>query len=134
MATERMADLEAIANDGDVEYRQVLKACIDQLLPAPLLRCDGPVHLETSVLQTRQRVAVHILSYVPSRLGADIDLVLDPFPVFDVEVSLRLDKRPSAVHQQPSGQDLEWSYRDGYATTTVNVIDGHAIIVFERVP
>ena len=125
---------EAIANDGDVEYRQVLKACIDQLLPAPLLRCDGPVHLETSVLQTSQHVAVHVLSYVPSRLGADIDLVLDPFPVFDVEVSLRLDKRPSAVHQQPSGQALEWSYRDGYATTTVNVIDGHAIIVFECVP
>ncbi len=123
---------EAIANDGNVEYRELLKACIDRLLPAPLLRCDGPVHLETSVVQTERHVAVHLLSYVPSRLASDIDLVLDPFPVSDLEVSLRLDEAPVAVHQQPLGTELQWSYRDGYATTKVSVVDGHAIIVFER--
>ncbi len=123
---------EAIANEGNVEYREVVKACIERLLPTPLLRCGGPAHLETSVVRGGRQTAVHLLSYIPSRLGAELDLVLDPFPVLDLELSLKMDRSPSRLHQQPSGVELQWSYRDGYASTKTSLVDGHAIVVFEH--
>lgn len=75
-------------------------------------------------------MAVHLLSFLPSRQAEDLDLVHDPFPLMDVPVSLRMERPPHSVALQPSGQELEFHYADGYATTRVTVEDGHAMVVF----
>ncbi len=124
--------LAGVAEEGNDQYRQLVGECLDRLLPAPLLRTGGPVHLETSVVETDGATVVHLLSFVPSRLARDLDLVYDPFPLVDVEVALRLDAAPSRVMLQPAGEALSSTYEDGYASTRVTVLDGHALVVFEK--
>ena len=124
--------LASVAEEGNDQYRQLVGECLDRLVPAPLLRTGGPVHLETSVVETDRATAVHLLSFVPARLARDLDLVYDPFPLVDVEVALRLEAAPTRVMLQPAGEELSSSYEDGYASTRATVLDGHAVLVFEK--
>ncbi len=124
--------LASVAEEGNDQYRQLVGECLDRLLPAPLLRTGGPVHLETSVVETDRATAVHLLSFVPARLAHDLDLVYDPFPLVDFDVALRLEAAPTRVTLQPRGEELSSSYADGYASTRATVLDGHAVLVFEK--
>ena len=122
--------LQAFGQHANVPYRELLGGCLDQLLPAPLLRTGGPAHLETAVVSGNGTMVVHLLSFLPSRQAEDLDLVHDPFPLLDVPVSLRTETPPRSAVLQPSGQELELHYEDGYASTRVTVSDGHAMVVF----
>ncbi len=123
---------QAVAQEGNDQYRQLVGECLNRLLPRPVLRAGGPVHLETAVIGSGHATAVHLLSFVPARLAPDLDLVYDPFPLVDVEVSVRLANAPDRVMLQPGGQERPFSYEDGYATTRVTVLDGHGIVTFEN--
>jgi Hypothetical glycosyl hydrolase 6/Beta-galactosidase trimerisation domain len=122
--------LQSFGLHANVPYRELLGCCLDLLLPDPLLRVGGPVHLETSVVRADDSTAVHLLSFLPSRQAENLDLVHDPFPLLDVPVSVRLDNPPQSATLQPSGQELELTYDNGYAHTAVTVTDGHALVVF----
>jgi hypothetical protein len=124
--------LAGVAEEGNDQYRQLVGECLDRLVPAPLLRTSGPVHLETSVVETDRATSVHLLSFVPARLARDLDLVYDPFPIVDIDVALRLEAAPTRVTLQPRGEELSSSYEDGYASTRATVLDGHAVLVFEK--
>ena len=124
--------LAGVAEEGNDQYRQLVGECLDRLVPAPLLRTNGPVHLETSVVETDRATAVHLLSFVPARLAHDLDLVYDPFPLVDIDVALRLEAAPTRVTLQPRGEELSSSYEHGYASTRATVLDGHAVLVFEK--
>jgi hypothetical protein len=122
--------LQSFGLHANAPYRELLGGCLDLLLPDPLLRAGGPAHLETSVVRANASMAVHLLSFLPSRQAENLDLVHDPFPLLDVPVSLRLEQPPHSAVLQPSGQELELNYANGYAHTSVTVTDGHALVVF----
>ena len=105
--------LAGVAEEGNDQYRQLVGECLDRLLPAPLLRAGGPVHLETSVVETDRATAVHLLSFVPARLARDLDLVYDPFPIVDVEVALRLGAAPGAPCSNRRAMSLAFPTRAG---------------------
>ncbi len=123
--------LEAFGKHANTPYRQILGNCIDRLLPNPLIRDQGPTHLEATVVRAPGRTAVHILSYLPARHAENLDQVHDPVPLVNMPISVRLPKPPRQVTLQPKGEKLEFTYQDGYAHTTVTVLDGHAMIVFD---
>jgi hypothetical protein len=123
--------LAAVAEEGNDQYRAVIGECLRRLLPAPMLRVGGPVHLETSVVETDYASAVHLLSFLPARLAGELDLVNDAFPLVDVEVALRMEEAPRSARLQPAGRDLRFSYEGGYGVTRVTVLDGHAMVVFD---
>ncbi|SEP82658.1 beta-galactosidase trimerization domain-containing protein [Microlunatus flavus] len=118
---------------GNEVHRQVLGHVLDLLLPRPALRAGGPLHLETTVRRGPDRTVVHLLSYLPTRvgsgLGAEIDLVDDPFPLVDVDVEVACDTEPRTATLEPAGTPLPLAWADGVARTTVTVLDGHAMIV-----
>ncbi|MHB1598285.1 MAG: alpha-amylase family protein [Acidimicrobiales bacterium] len=122
----------AAALEGNEEYRAVISSILDRLLARPLVRAGGPVHLETSVVGHESTTAVHLLSYLPSRLARDLDVVHDPFPLVDLDLQIRSDVRPTRVTRQPDGEELSFTYDNGYVTTMVSVPDGHAIVVLEE--
>lgn len=118
---------------GNEVHRLVVQHVLDLLLPRPALRAGGPLHLETTVRRGPGTTVVHLLSYLPTRvgggLGGDIDLVDDPFPVVDVEVEIAAESEPRSATLEPAGTALPLRWADGVATTTVTVLDGHAMIV-----
>jgi hypothetical protein len=118
---------------GNEVHRQVVAHVLDLLLPRPALRASGPLHLETTLRRGPDRTVVHLLSYLPTRvgsgLGGDIDLVDDPFPLVDVEVEIACEHEPASATLEPAGTALPLRWAGGVATTTVTVLDGHAMIV-----
>lgn len=118
---------------GNEVHRQVVGHVLDLLLPRPALRAGGPLHLETTVRRGPDRTVVHLLSYLPTRvgsgLGAEIDLVDDPFPLVDVDVEVACGTEPRTATLEPAGTALPLAWADGVARTTVTVLDGHAMIV-----
>jgi hypothetical protein len=122
---------QAFGRHASVAYRQILGGCIDLLLPRPVIRAEGPAHLEVTAVQRGATTVVHLISFLPSRQAENLDIVHDPFPLMDVLVSVRLDAAPERLTLQPAGQTLDFTYSDGYAHTRVTVLDGHAMLVFE---
>jgi hypothetical protein len=118
---------------GNEVHRLVVQHVLDLLLPRPALRASGPLHLETTVRRGPDSTVVHLLSYLPTRvgsgLGGDIDLVDDPIPLVDVDVEIACDHEPTSATLQPLGTVLPLRWADGVASTTVTVLDGHAMIV-----
>jgi hypothetical protein len=95
------------------------------------VRTGGPTHLETTVVRTATSTVVHLLSFVPARETATLDLVHDPFPLVDVPVSVRADAAPARVHLEPFGAELQWTYDNGYVHTRVTSSHGHAMVVLD---
>ena len=123
--------LEAFGKHANVAYRQILGHCIDRLLPRPLVRDQGPVHLEATVARRQRTLVVHLISYLPSRQAEGLDLVHDPFPLVDMPIAVRTDRKPHRLTLQPEGREIQFDYQDGYVQTRVTVLDGHAMLVVE---
>ena len=123
--------LEAFGKHASVAYRQILGNCIDLLLPDPIIRDCGPVHLETTVLRRAGTTIVHLISFLPSRQAENLDIVHDPFPLVEMPISVRLDAAPTRVALQPTGKTLPFTYSGGYVQTQITVLDGHAMLVVE---
>ncbi|MGI8459636.1 MAG: beta-galactosidase trimerization domain-containing protein [Propionibacteriaceae bacterium] len=128
--------LQSYGRLGNEVHRQVMASVLAAFLPRPAVRVDGPLHLETTVWRGPDRTVVHLLSYLPTRvgsgLGGDIDLVDDPFPLVELAVEIAVEQHPRRAMLQPAGKELPLRWSDGIARTTVTVLDGHALIVIDH--
>jgi len=122
----------AYAQHGNYPLRLLVRNILDRLLPEPLLRVDGPVSLEASVMRqdARRRSIVHLLYYTPERKTRDLDIVEDIVPLYDIRISLRAPS-VSRVYIAPSGQALPFARENGRVNVSVPQMCGHAMIVFE---
>ena len=117
---------------GSVPVRAMLKNALSRLLPKPLLKDDGPSHLETTVVSKGKRTVVHLISYCPVRRAEGLDLVEEATPVLDMAMHVKLEKAPKrALVVTPEETEVPFTYEDGYARVVVTVRDGHAMLVFE---
>ncbi|TBL74663.1 alpha-amylase family protein [Paenibacillus thalictri] len=120
---------EAYGKHAAPNYRQLLGNCINLLLERPLVRADGPSQLETTVVRTASATVVHLLSFSPERRAEQLDIVEDAFPLVNMPLFIRTPQAPSRVYMAPNETELEYEYKDGYVSTRVTVLDGHAMVV-----
>jgi hypothetical protein len=130
--------LQAMGNHGAPAYRELIRGCLERLMPRPALRAGGPVHLESTIVRKADTLVVHLISFMSTRVADDtmghrssggLDLIEDPFPLVDVPVSVRSDSMPSSVSLEPAGEALEFTWQDGYVHSRVTVLTGHAMLV-----
>jgi hypothetical protein len=121
----------AYGRHGNLPYRELLRRCLDRLLPQPLLRDGGPGHLEATVMRTAAATVVHLLSFIPQRRTDGLDLIEDAVPLVDMPLSVRLDAAPRRAHLEPHGVELPVAWADGRAEVRVTLLDGHGLIVLE---
>ena len=136
--------LESVATDAAPVFREVLRACLARLLPEPLVRAAGPVHLEATLVASEERSVLHLISFLASRAAelvgvqkarhSGLDIVEDPFPLVDVEIAVRVDRPVAAVHLEPGGTPLEFTQQGSYVTTRVTSTEGHAMVVIDHDP
>jgi hypothetical protein len=120
------------ANHANLACRWLVAALIDRLLPDPLVRVDAPSSTEATVTRQGQRTIVHLLQYCPERRGKDLDLIEDIVPLYDVELSVKLNKKPTKVYRLNSAPEaIDFDYHNGRANTIVPKILGHEMVVFE---
>jgi len=122
----------AYANHANLPCRWLVAALIDRLIPDPLVRVNAPSSTEATVTRQGKRTIVHLLQYCPERRGKDLDLIEDIVPLYKVELSLRLGKKPSRVYRLgPAPQAIDFVYENGRASTVIPKIAGHEMVVFE---
>ena len=120
--------------DAQVPIRQLVANVLELLLPAPMVLAPNlPSFGRATVTEQPGRRMVHLLAYVPERRGERVDMIEEPIEVRDVQVALRTDGRePTSVYLAAERQQLAFELRDGYIRTTVPLMRGHAMVVFEE--
>jgi hypothetical protein len=121
----------AFANHGNLACRWLVERVIERLLPDPLLRVTAPSSTEATVAVQGNRHIVHLLQYCPERRTQTLDIVEDIVPLYDVPVSLKLERKPSKVYSAPENEKIDFTWQDGRANIVVPKVNGHAMIVFE---
>lgn len=131
VATISFPLIEAYGRQAPPLYRPILRSIVERVLPDPLVRFGGPAHVETSYLTDGDRVAVHLVSYIPSRHGyeEEIDVVHDPVPVVDAPVSVRFHGEVSQVRLEPGGHPIPYHYDGSYVHVSVTFHEGHSVVV-----
>ncbi|HRU05828.1 MAG TPA: beta-galactosidase trimerization domain-containing protein [Candidatus Brocadiia bacterium] len=113
--------------------RQLAASLMARLLPRPLLRTEGlPSFARATVTAQPGRRMIHLLSYVPERRGAAVEMVEEPVELRGARVALRVDgPAPARAYLAPRQEPLEIAANDGYAWVTIPRIPGRAVVVFE---
>lgn len=122
---------DGYANHGNLACRWLVKALLDRLLPEPIIQTNAPAMAEISVTRQGPRTIVHLLHYSPQRRTPALDIVEDIIPLFDVELSLKTDRKPARVYTAPDKTPLNFEYARSRARVLIPRIDGHAMIIFE---
>ncbi len=120
--------------DAQVPIRQLVANVLGLLLPEPMVLTPNlPSFGRATVTEQPGRRIVHLLAYVPERRGERVDMIEEPIELRDVVVALRTDGRePASVYLAPDREELGFEMRDGYIRTTVPLMRGHAMVVFEE--
>ncbi|HOM80849.1 MAG TPA: alpha-L-fucosidase [Armatimonadota bacterium] len=120
-------------NHAQVPMRTLIGHLIARLMPNEMVKTEGmPSFGRVTVTRQPNRRMVHLLSYVPERRGATIDMIEEPVELRDIAVALREDGQAvSRVYLAPTGQDLPFEVAGGYVKTRVPVVPGYAMVVFE---
>ncbi|MEG1192637.1 MAG: beta-galactosidase [Clostridia bacterium] len=106
--------------------KQLILNALNRLLPNRIVRHDGPSTLSVSVLHQAQahRYCVHLLSYIPVRKCADIDIIEERTKQRDVSLTLCLPHAPTSARLVPDGLPLPLVN----GVVTIPEIDGYAIL------
>ena len=113
---------QAMGNHGTPAYRELIRGCPERLMPRLGLWAGGPGCLESTIVRKADALAVHLISFMSTRVAEDnmghrssggLDLIEVPFPLVDVPVSVRSDSTPSSVSLEPTGEALKFTWQDG---------------------
>jgi len=121
----------AYAEHAALPYRYLVQGCIEQLVGRALVEIDLPSYAECTLMSKGDSTVLHVIAFCPQRRTKTLDLVEDEVPLYDVEASVALKKRPARVFLAPSGEEVEFSYSAGRAELVIPEIVGHQMVVFE---
>lgn len=124
------------AKDAYGVQKLVVGELIRGLLPrpaviAPNLPSTAQVTAVEQPTGSSLRSVVHVLYYPLTRRAPDIDIIEEPGLLENVQLRLRMARRPSRVAMVPQNTDLAFQYEGGYASCEVPKILGHQAIAFE---
>jgi hypothetical protein len=115
-------------------YRELVARLLERLTPEPVLVApDLPTTAEAALLRQPgegNRIVLHLINVLPQRRGAEIDIVEDILPLYDVRVGVRLDTPIQEATLAPSGETLATTTADGVTWVTVPKVEGHQVVVF----
>lgn len=118
---------------AQVPMKALFRNLLAELMPEPLLKVPTlPSFARATVTAQTNRFMIHLLSYVPEKRGAMVEMIEEPIELRDVVVALRSDgKKPKAVYLAPDRQPLDFKVKNGYVQFTVPELRGHAVAVVE---
>lgn len=106
--------------------KQLISNALDELMPTRLVRHDGPSTVAVSLLDQpdRGRTCAHILSYIPVRKSATIDIIEERTPVNDLTLSFNIPRKFTHARLVPENRELEIVN----GNVTIPRADGYAIV------
>lgn len=122
------------ATTGSLIAKRVVEGVIDRLLgDDKTLTTNLPAQGITTVMDQKceSRYVNHLAYAAPVKRGKDVEVIEDIVPLYNVEVSLKLEKEPKRVYLAPQMYDIDYDYTDGVLIYTVEKVDCHQMVVIE---
>ena len=110
-------------------YRQIIEKCMLDLLGTPMFESDLPNSAEVTMRKQDNRVIVHISHYIAEKKSKRLELVDTKLPLYNINVKLKLDKKPDKLYLAPENKELDFDYINGVVETLVPKIFGHTMLV-----
>jgi len=116
-------------------YKMVVSCVLDQLLTDPLVRVVAPSAMEVSVNRQNapKRLITHLVNFQPQRRHINVEWIEDLYPVRDIALWLRTEKKPKAVYLAPSQVALPFRMNGPYCEVVVPEVKAHQMVAFEGV-
>lgn len=110
--------------------KQLFLNAVDMLMPNPLLKHNGPSTMLTAVNEQakEKRFIIHLLHYIPERRSADIDIIEDIIPLYNVSILLKTGREVESVFCVPQGQKIKFEIKEEGVIFTVPEISGHQMV------
>ncbi len=104
----------------------MMRNALAHWLPNPIVRHDGPSTLRVQALDQAEqgRYCAHVLSYIPVRNSATIDIVEERTPAYDVTLELNLPRGFASARLVP--EDVALKVQG--SRVHIPKIDGYAIV------
>lgn len=119
-------------------YKKLFKNEMERLLREPLVSHSGPSTVITNILEQKKenRAVLHLLHYVPVRKCKNLDIVDDIIPLYNVKVTIHLDKEIIRVYEAPDKEGLSFqqeklSSGNYKVSFVIPGIEGHHMSVME---
>ena len=122
------------ATTGSLIAKRVVEGVIDRLLgDEKTLTTNLPSLGITTVMDQKgeNRYVNHLAYAAPVKRGNGVEVIEDIVPLYNVEVSLKLDAEPKRVYLAPQMRDIDYDYTDGVITYTLDKLDCHQMIVID---
>jgi hypothetical protein len=114
---------------GDEALRNQVNKLVRVLFPNPLVEVTGSPWVDVSVSRLNNRQVIHLVNTSGDHKGAGIIRTIEP--VGPLQVSIRCDRKPSAITLQPAGKTCDFTYTDGKAQLKVDALELYDILVVE---
>ncbi len=114
-------------------YRNLVRNCIEKLLPDPLIKTEGiPSFARVTLTEKDNLKMIHILSYVPELRGKK-QIIEEPILLKNVSLFFRQGElKVKNIYMAPSKKKLEFKLENGYIKIDVPEINGYQVIVIEN--
>ncbi len=117
---------------GNLVYKRIVQICLDLLLPKRLVSSNLPSTAEVTLLRQDKCYVLHILHYIPERRTPSLDIIEDIIPLYNVELKVRTERRPSRVYIVPQKEDINFDFEGKYVSFKIRCIQGHQMVIMEE--
>ncbi|MEI6339221.1 MAG: hypothetical protein WCQ57_11655, partial [Verrucomicrobiota bacterium] len=128
--------LAAIAVDFGIAYdtastfqaRDFLAAAVHSLFPEPVVTVSGSHQIDVSLMRKHGDLFMHLVNTAGAHADMGVSTHDEIPPLHDIEIRLRLPRRPAKIVQQPAGKALPFRWSKGTAALRVPVLEIHEIL------
>jgi len=124
---------EGYFNRGAYQLRYLLGNVMRSLLPEPLLRSETlPSYARAFVQKKEHMHLLHVMAYTPELRGDNVALE-ERAVLIDTHLAVRTNGQTiKKVYTAPDGKELSFVMDGNYCKTTLPLLHGYALIVFEE--
>ena len=122
------------ANKGSITTKKMFLGVIEALLAdTKTIVTDLPAQGVVTLMEQKEehRYVNHVLYASPVKRGGGIEIIEDILPVYDVHVTLRLDKAPKKVYLAPEMQEIDYTWDGKELSYKLDKLFIHAMVVVE---
>ncbi len=104
---------------------------LKEAFPQPMVKVTGANDVDVSPRMLDGKLSIHLMNTSGPHADAPDGGITEIQPVGPLTVSVRLDRAPKSITQQPEGKALDVSWADGRATVTLPQLELYSILVVE---
>jgi hypothetical protein len=124
----------AYAIHGHLCFKELFKEVMEKMLGAEKtisVNIPDKAVVAYTRQEKEQRNILHLLYAHTTVRGKGTEVIEDTVPLYNVECSVKYNKKPSKVVLEPQGEEIAFEYKNGEVNFTVPKVDIHAMVVIE---